>query len=813
MRKASKMFVGLALAGMLLTGCDFPNNSNANSTAGVYEQQQIYQLYVANGGTKNYEEWLESVRGADGSTFLAGANDPAATDGKNGDIYVNTTTWDFFLKISGAWNKLGNLKGAQGDKGDKGDKGDQGEKGDKGDQGEKGDKGDKGDQGEKGDKGDKGDKGEDGFDGEDGAPGADGKDGKDGENGASVLTGSGKPAADLGKDGDSYIDIATWDFYTKNNGKWTKVANLTHELTWAPDVAAAMNKYLGFQLPYANYDEDSMTFGYYSGYESYYGIGLFYIYDESEDYSLANYGAKLEAAGFEQGGYYTSSSTNYIKTIGEDVYEVSFGFDDGNCINVYMPPYVPPYDADYFLGLGFAAQEGWPKAAVDAAMGEDVFAGVNLDATWYVKAGNNNGEYYYALLGGEGLHKEAIYAQAAAAGYVYHDEYDICFLPADPANPEFDDDNDAYVQVLEKDGWSYIKFFGATLPYSDEDFLDNGYTAVDAYPADVFALAYNEENQFDGVNLDGQWFVKYSTSNGSGSTVGKTRTSGSVATKGNFVAEFVTNIAEGGFEYYASWGDYELEDDYYAYMYVKFERGYTIINFYGSWKDSGEPLDLPKVEEVNDKVVEFFADKDIELTCPEYEAASEDAYYEVYAANELRIYGSSSAEMGAFVEALAAANWTTGPGDYTGDYAASFGDTGATLKVENWYSYIKIKMSVEEPIVPPELLDEFPLEDVNAFLTAYDMGFTFTAEQAAGFVDVAGEGFQVENDIDEDGYHYFIVSVSGNQQAAWEAVLVPVITAAGYYESEDYGYCNDDIHVARVSYNSSYDYTALILWE
>ena len=126
MKKASKMFVGLALAGMLLTGCNFPNNSQANSDAGVYEQQQIYQLYVANGGTKNYEEWLESVRGADGSTFLAGANDPAATDGKNGDIYVNTTTWDFFLKISGAWNKLGNLKGAQGEKGEKGDKGDQG---------------------------------------------------------------------------------------------------------------------------------------------------------------------------------------------------------------------------------------------------------------------------------------------------------------------------------------------------------------------------------------------------------------------------------------------------------------------------------------------------------------------------------------------------------------------------------------------------------------------------------------------------------------------------------------------------------------
>ena len=196
MRKASKMFVGLALAGMLMTACNFPNNSQANSDAGVYEQQQIYQLYVNEGGTKNYEEWLESVRGADGASFLAGAQDPAATDGKNGDVYVNTATWDFFLKISGAWNKLGNLKGAQGEqgpqgeKGDKGDKGDQGEKGDKGDQGEKGEKGDKGDQGEKGEKGDPGwdgEKGEKGDKGDQGEKGEKGDKGDAGEDGVSIL--------------------------------------------------------------------------------------------------------------------------------------------------------------------------------------------------------------------------------------------------------------------------------------------------------------------------------------------------------------------------------------------------------------------------------------------------------------------------------------------------------------------------------------------------------------------------------------------------------------------------------------------------
>ena len=69
---------------------------------------------------------------------------------------------------------------------------------------EKGDKGDTGPQGPKGDKGDSG------------------IDGKDGE---SLLTGKGTPSSSLGKDGDSYVDTETWDYYTKEDGKWTKAGN------------------------------------------------------------------------------------------------------------------------------------------------------------------------------------------------------------------------------------------------------------------------------------------------------------------------------------------------------------------------------------------------------------------------------------------------------------------------------------------------------------------------------------------------------------------------------------------------------------
>ena len=791
MRKASKMFVGLALAGMLLTGCNFPNNSQANSEAGVYEQQQIYQLYVANGGAKTYEEWLESVRGADGSTFLAGANDPAATDGKNGDIYVNITTWDFFLKISGAWNKLGNLKGAQGEKGDKGDKGDQGEKGEKGD------------------------KGEDGFDGEDGAPGADGKDGKDGkdgENGASVLTGSGAPAASLGKDGDSYIDIKSWDFYTKNNGKWKKVANLTGELAWAPEVAAAMNKYLGFQLPYADYDMDTIDFGYYAGYEDYYGMGLFYIYDESDDYSLEDYGDALLAAGFEEGNYYTSGN-NYIKVVGEDVYEVSFFNDGGNCIHVYMPPYVPPMTPEYFLENGFTAIQGWPTANVDAVMGEGLFAGVNNDATWYELNGKytySDGSYYfYELLGTEGLFGDELAAQAIAAGFEEDDYYEGCFLK---------EDSKAEIDIIESDGNTLVKFFSDVTPapdYTPETLAADGYELVAGWPADLIEETFGEEDFLNPVAEEADWFVKY-TKNESTSE-DKYYMSTKLATAGDVSADFGAELLAAGFttsngtSYSKPWGNNDS-----ASVSVKFERGYTMVSIVGPWVyPNGAPLppEQKTVDELNEEIIAFFAGKDLEVEVPDYVAADEAAYYEEASAGAYKIYKSNTDEMAAFADALDEAGWDI---DYYSDWFEddfkAYDASGAVIKVEDYYSYVKISLSVELPPEPPQVFNAFPYEELNEFLEDNDMDFEFTAEDAAAF---AGAPFTLEYGTFSGLYPYACVSAAGDYEAAWKAIIEPIIFAADYEEKTDSQsgtkyYANADDHQISFDYEDGVTYVYFV---
>ena len=83
-----------------------------------------------------------------------------------------------------------------------------------------------------------------------------------GKDGTSLLNGNGSPSADLGKDGDSYIDTSTWDFYTKKDGKWVKSGNIKGEgaaTTYVPCI-------------FYNYDGTKL-------YEFYYAKGSDIVYD------------------------------------------------------------------------------------------------------------------------------------------------------------------------------------------------------------------------------------------------------------------------------------------------------------------------------------------------------------------------------------------------------------------------------------------------------------------------------------------------------------------------------------------------------
>ena len=88
----------------------FDNNNSGTYDEGdeLISEKDIYDGVDGNDGR-------DGTNGRDGKDILTGTANPQATDGKDGDKYVNTTTGDVFVKENGAWNKTGNIKGPKGD--------------------------------------------------------------------------------------------------------------------------------------------------------------------------------------------------------------------------------------------------------------------------------------------------------------------------------------------------------------------------------------------------------------------------------------------------------------------------------------------------------------------------------------------------------------------------------------------------------------------------------------------------------------------------------------------------------------------------
>ena len=242
------------------------------------KKQTTLTFYIDKDGDGNYTEGTDTLvqtsivkdgqdgatgqAGRDGKEVLNGKVDPQATDGKDGDSFVNTVTGDVFVKKNNAWGPAGNIKGPKGDKGENGKDGftpevtvidnhdgshtititqpegrpalttvvKNGENGQtpkvkaERDEAKKQttltfyiDKDGDGNYTE----------GTDTLvqtsivkDGQDGATGQAGRDGKE------VLNGKVDPQATDGKDGDSFVNTATGDVFVKKNNAWEPAGNI-----------------------------------------------------------------------------------------------------------------------------------------------------------------------------------------------------------------------------------------------------------------------------------------------------------------------------------------------------------------------------------------------------------------------------------------------------------------------------------------------------------------------------------------------------------------------------------------------------------
>ena len=192
---------GVSVSSITKTG----SNGLVDTYTITYSDGSSTTFEVTNGATG--ATGAQGAAGQNGNTILVGIGAPTgATGGVDGDSYIDTATWNYYLKVSGNWELQGNIQGAQGVAG------------------------------------------QNGQDGRGIAsitktgPAADGltytytityTDGSEpyvftvtnGKNGTAVLTGVDNPT-DQGVDGDSYINTTSWDYFVKENGSWVKKGNI-----------------------------------------------------------------------------------------------------------------------------------------------------------------------------------------------------------------------------------------------------------------------------------------------------------------------------------------------------------------------------------------------------------------------------------------------------------------------------------------------------------------------------------------------------------------------------------------------------------
>ena len=152
----------------IYTGEDVPSESLGVS-GDLYIDTQTGNIYLKGDtwtqtGNIKGDTGEPGVNGKDGSKIYTGEDVPSESLGVSGDLYIDTKTWNIYLK-GDTWTQIGNIKGDTGE------------------------------------------------------PGVKGKDG------SIIYSGEGVPNVSVGAYGDLYIDIKTWNIYLKGY-TWTLRGNI-----------------------------------------------------------------------------------------------------------------------------------------------------------------------------------------------------------------------------------------------------------------------------------------------------------------------------------------------------------------------------------------------------------------------------------------------------------------------------------------------------------------------------------------------------------------------------------------------------------
>ena len=790
MKKAKKLLAGLAFAAMLLTtGC----NSNANPDGIPSRKQDVYQLYKKDGGKMTYQEWLATVSGKDGSQLYADAGVPTTDLVNEGDYYIDLETWYLYIRENGAWVKLFCMQGPQGEQGLQGPKGDQGDQGPKGDAGSQIYADAEVPANTAGKDGDifvdltnfdfymkiegawqrigniKGKDGVDGVNGTDGAAfycdagdpaasagkngdvyvnietydiftkldgewknfgnikGAQGAPGEKGEQGTSFRAGWGAPAASLGNEGDSYMNYSNGDIYLKLGGHWQKEQNFNNGLSWKDDVAKKMMRYFGFQLPYADFDQSSLIFT--LTFEGYYEYLT--IYDTNDYNVLSNYGEKLLANGYTYSSYYDQ----YYKSVAtgfKTPWVDQFGYDAENRANYLRVEFSPYQDEYYFYNNSdtYSRITEWPAEKVAQAMGDDFaavvtgvdFQGYAFDSFKVQNEGDEYDEYSQELIAIEGDYVDELKEQVAAAGFIW-DDYEEEF---------FDENGDAEVSIVLKDGYTRVGLYGTYAKDWDDAYLAANLDEFENGWADIqekFEIIY-PDSQPAGVNTSGKWFGYFEESYWGG-------TDGLLATTGDYVDEFIQNLIDAEFYFDDYYEDYEY--DWYKYFTVSYRRGVTLINLSS---DIEVPKTAKDMSEWVSEAAAYYFDMD-GVVIPEFASANgeyifTDYYAEDYGVLLCEVDYATEDELTAYLALLDEAGWSANAPQYNvegGAVSRRLGNEGEVLAVDMWYEVAEDNDGNEIPLVALYFYEAFVMGEITPLNVIANI-----ANMIGGDVEDLGDG-------------------------------------------------------------------------
>ena len=209
-------------------------------------------------------------------------------------------------------------------------------------------------------------------------------------------------------------------------------------------------------------------------------------------------------------------------------------------------------------------------------------------------------------------------------------------------------------------------------------------------------------------------------------------------------------------------------------------------------KDEGKVFSWEEVEKV-------YADAGFAgVEIPDYKCASASASLtQPYPEDEPYTYvikGSSADEMKAFADLFVSSTWYKQVDSY-GDYHFLLGDIPAEGE-STPYVYvgdytaeaaagIMIAFDIYET---PTSSADFPLSDVNGFLTTYSSVFGFTLSQAeADALSALSTAFTFSSGVDEDG-PYAQIAILGDVESEVLAIIDTTLVNAEYTYYEGYGY-------------------------